>query len=994
MRKTTFIALTLFLLALNCTAAFAQSYNFSGTVLDKATGQPVEFATVVLPGRELWAVANDKGEFVIKNVPKGESDVEISCLGYVDSKFKFNVTGVIEGQKFYLNADNLTLASATVTAKENTSGTSTSRTIDKTAIEHMQMTDVSKLSSLLPGGVTAASNNLTSTGSGAGKFGIRTGVTGSELGNSTFTTAVEVDGVRLSNNASFLETAGVSTKNIASANVESVEVITGVPSVEYGDMTSGIVRVNTKKGTSPFVLTLSTDPNMKQISISKGFDLGGRRGVLNASAERTKANSDIASPYTTYQRNNFSLIYSNTLYTSGRDSQPIKFSAGITGNLGGYDSEADPDAFQNTYTKIKDNTIRGNFDLTWLLNKSWITNLEFSGSAVYSNQAESINTNKSSASSSSALHGKQEGYFVSTLYSVNPNAEIILRPAGYWYELENIDSRPLDYSLKAKATWAKTFGTVNNKLKAGLEFTGSGNLGQGVQYSDLSTAPTWRTYPYNEVPFMNNLAAYAEDNAIIPVGSGTIDVMAGVRSEWTFIKNSGYGTVNSLSPRFNLKYTPLTYSEDRFVRQFSIRGGWGVAVKLPSFNVLYPAPTYSDILTFAPGALADGSAYYAYYIQPHTIVYNPNLRWQKNHQSEVGLEFDLGGTKVSLTGYYNRTLDAYVTQDDYDAFTYNFTSQTNLAGCTIPSANRGYTVDKTTGVVTVVDKTGTLADFVVPTLARNTFSAKTTTANETSPYIRKGLEWVVDFGMIKSVYTTIRLDGSYYNYRGHSEVIQGDYIGTTMSDGSPYKYVGYYVGSTSSGSNGTAIERLQSNITVTTRIPKVRMIFSLRLESSLYSSMQYISDYSGGQITYKINGNDYTPVEGDYTTDRNFAATYPLYYISVDDPGKHIKFLGNEEGSYAWAKENDPKLYGYLTSLVRRSSTNYFYRKNVVSPYFCANISVTKEIGEFASLSFYANNFFRNLSNVKNSWNDSQSTLIDLSTYPDFYYGMTLRLKF
>lgn len=66
----------------------------------------------------------------------------------------------------------------------------------------------------------------------------------------------------------------------------------------------------------------------------------------------------------------------------------------------------------------------------------------------------------------------------------------------------------------------------------------------------------------------------------------------------------------------------------------------------------------------------------------------------------------------------------------------------------------------------------------------------------------------------------------------------------------------------------------------------------------------------------------------------------------------------------------------------------------MVSPYFCANISVTKEIGEFASLSFYANNFFRNLSNVKNSWNDSQSTLIDLSTYPDFYYGMTLRLKF
>ena len=95
MRKTIFIALPLFLLALNCTAAFAQSYNLSGTVIDKATGRPVEFATVVLPGRELWAVANEKGEFVIKNVPKGESDVEISCLGYVDSKFKVDLTGVM-----------------------------------------------------------------------------------------------------------------------------------------------------------------------------------------------------------------------------------------------------------------------------------------------------------------------------------------------------------------------------------------------------------------------------------------------------------------------------------------------------------------------------------------------------------------------------------------------------------------------------------------------------------------------------------------------------------------------------------------------------------------------------------------------------------------------------------------------------------------------------------------------------------------------------------
>ena len=248
--------------------------------------------------------------------------------------------------------------------------------------------------------------------------------------------------------------------------------------------------------------------------------------------------------YTTYQRNNLSLIYSNTFYGTSDRSRPVKFTAGITGNIGGYDSKADPDAFKETYTKIKDNTVRANVEVNWLLNLSWITNVDFSASAVYSDQNRAVNTNKSSASSTSALHGKEEGYFVSTAYNVNPKAEIILREAGYWYELQRVDSRPFDYSAALKANWAHTFGSVNNKLKAGVEFSGSGNFGAGEYYDDLSVAPTWRTYPYNEVPFINNLAAYAEDNVVIPAGQGFIDLKAGLRSEWTFVSNSGYGTVS------------------------------------------------------------------------------------------------------------------------------------------------------------------------------------------------------------------------------------------------------------------------------------------------------------------------------------------------------------------------------------------------------------------------------------------------------------------
>ena len=47
---------------------WAQNYTVSGTVTDQESGQPVDFATVVLTSSEQWAVANAKGEFTIKNV--------------------------------------------------------------------------------------------------------------------------------------------------------------------------------------------------------------------------------------------------------------------------------------------------------------------------------------------------------------------------------------------------------------------------------------------------------------------------------------------------------------------------------------------------------------------------------------------------------------------------------------------------------------------------------------------------------------------------------------------------------------------------------------------------------------------------------------------------------------------------------------------------------------------------------------------------------------
>lgn len=969
------------LLVMCSLSAFSQKYVFSGKVLIKGTKTPVEFATIVMTDKELWSVADDEGAFTINGVTKGKTKIDVSCLGFVSLQTEVVVTGDVKDMIFYLEEDNLTLSSAVVTAKENANSATTSRTIDRTALDHMQVVSMMDITSLLPGGESQRYSDLTRASSN--RIEIRSDETGASFG-----TAVEVDGIRLSNNSSFLETAGASTNNVAASNVESVEVITGVPSVEHGDMTNGVVKINTKKGKTPLMATISTSPNTKQYSISKGFDLGGKGGVLNMSAERAKSVQDIASPFTTYDRNTLSLIYSNSFSSS---DQPIKFSAGVTGNIGGRNDMADPDQFTDVYTKIKDNTIRGNFSLNWLLNKSWITNLELTGSIVYSDKFQTQNTNKSSAGSTSALHGMEEGYFVSTLYEVNPNAEVILRPRGYWYEKSFIDDKPLDYSLHLKFNWAHEFGSVTNKVKAGVHYTGSGNLGQGSYYEDLSLAPDWRPYPYKDVPFINNIAAYLEENITIPIGTTSLNVIAGVRSEWTMINNSGYGTVNSLSPRFNAKYTIVHPTNEGFLRNLALRGSWGVAVKMPSFEVLYPTPTYFGKQVFAPATTADGSSFLAYYILPRTINYNPMLRWQRGHQSEVGVEADLGGVKVSLSAYYNKALDNFTTYSSYEPFTYKWTDQRSLESSNIASKDRTYQIDRNTGIVTVKDKSGAMPDEILEYTEKNMFVKNTQIANEPMPTIRKGIEWVIDFGQIKALRTSIRLDGTYYHHKRVSELVVQDYeVSATMTDGiTPFQYVGYYVGAINSTTNGNINAKLRNNLTLTTHIPQSRLIFSLRVETAMYTFSRNISEYSGGQITYPVSGDNNLPSGTEFNDIYTFAVKYPLYYTSFSDPDTKINFLEK----YKWAKENDPKLFADLNKMVRRTPNNFYFRNNVISPYLSANISVTKEIGKIASLSFFANNFFLVTGKVHSSQSDNESTLFDSAYVPSFSYGLTLRLK-
>lgn len=966
--------------------AVCQSYSFSGRVLDNRTRKPVGFASVSISNTQLWGIADENGSFAIKKIPAGKAEIIINCLGYAKKVIEKDFSADSKDFVIYLKEDDLSLDEVVVTAQKVKDNVTTTYKIDRNALDHMQILDVSDVMGLLPGGSTNRQQHLATLSEQ------RIGLQGSN--DRGFGTAVEVDGIRLSNNASFgyndtqnfnQVPTGVDTRKIGSANIESIEVITGIPSVEYGDISNGVVKVNTRKGKTNLIVDLMTKPHSKQVAISKGVALGRNGGILNTGFEYTRSTSDLASPYTAYTRNVINLNYSKSI---GNTDSPIYLKASLSGNIGGYDSKADPDMFVNTYTKQKDNNVRGNAGFDWLLNKSWITKLEFSGSFDISNKTFENNVSKSSSTSSVAIHTTEEGYFIGIPYNEDPNAAIILREPGYWYELAIREDKPVNLGAKLKANWAKKIGYVHNDFLFGMDYSRNDNRGRGLYYDDLRYAPTWREYRYNEEPAMNNFAAYAEEKATIPMNAekrSQLQFIAGLRSDITHIGKSDYGTVSSFSPRFNAKYT-FWKNQNSFVEDLGIYAGMGKSVKLPSFAVLYPTPYYIDELAFAPGTLADGTVFYAYHSQPVKQKFNANLKWQSSQQSEIGIEARLKFVNITLSAFNIKTDNPYIQISEYTPFNYKFTDQTALNNVVIPSANRYYTIDRNTGIVTVNDKTGTNESLQLAYKERTKLKSNSYYSNG-SPYEKRGFDWVLDFKRIETIRTSFMLNGSYYQTKEDEKTLLASSSSSNMSDGSPYKFVGYYVGSTNATYSGEISRQLNTNFTITTHIPAIRFIISVRLEACFYdynrksSSEAFVIDNKDDYLPSTTNTNIY---DGNH-----YVAVYPKYYAGSDDLGTLIPF----KEAYLDAKVNNTALYNDLSKLVLKSNRDYTFLPNRLSNYYSSNISITKEIGRIASISFNATNFFNNSQKIRASQTGTTGSIYGSTLIPSFYYGLSLRLK-
>lgn len=914
-------------------------FSITGKVVENGTNEPLFMATVVVKELGLWSVTDDNGNFIITNIPKGKYTLEFSSLGFQTRELVVEIKKDVKTFTIKMDVSSLSLDEVVVTAKEGGEITTSSK-ISAQTIEHIQPSSLKDVMQLLPGSITE-NPNLTSVNS----LSIR------DIGSNTANaigTALIVDGASLSNDANLQSIStgslvnstsdntastaggGVDARQVSTDNIESVQVIRGIPSAEYGDLTSGAVVVKTKAGVTPWEVRIKADPQLKQISGGKGFSIGEKGGIVNFDVDYAKAYQDIRTPASAYDRVNFQAGYSNNF------AKKLTFNVKLRGNYSNASTISDPDLFLDEIKQQKERGLRLNINGRWIINKPWITNIEY---MVTGSIAEQYTRNK--------VYQGSAGYTPTSEAMTDGENIGFFTPAQYYSDV-SIYGTPIDAQGKLTANLFGRYGDVTNKVLIGGEWKMQGNNGAGKVF-DLHLPPSpgsasaSRERSYYEIPFLHRFTAYAEDNIKLPISSTSLEIQAGGRLNYIFAKGINTSNFFTIEPRFNAKYNII--DKRRGLKKLSVRGGWGITYKMPSMTYLFPEDAYTDLVSYSYNDIDANDYGLAVITTKKLDTSNPHLKPQKSVNFEAGIDIDgelVGGSLVyfneKMTNGYGFVQEFVPMQ--YRRYGYTWVdgepSQENLESGKYPEYQDGRVVAQ-----------GKTLSSISDTTFMSYYKPVNGITND-----KWGIEYTIDFAKIESINTSINISGAYMNIRStKTEQTSSHYSGT--SAGRTFPYVGIYSGASTS-SNGSLRERLSTNVRFITHIPEIAMVVTLTAQMVFMDRTTSFYELNGESLPYyydesgqRVSGND-ALLDSEHTKYIN-----PLYIM--DRKGNIIPFTQE--------MERDEQ---YRNLLITTNTGTYYQRANY--PFYgLLNLRLTKEIKNIATISFYANNFLNLKGEVKNS---------------------------
>lgn len=758
--------------------------------------KPLVGATVTLVELQLVTTTNTQGQFSFNNVPRGNYSILVQYTGMKPQSVKAHLGQPI---RVDLQRNTIDIDGVQVVGERSTVKGATSTRISRQAIEHLQATSLAEVLQLVPG--QAITNpNFSGTNSPSIRQISSDPSSGTRDANArnvaSIGTSIIINGAQLSNNAdmqavntsiagtlsNFNNSTGLGTdlRQISADNIESIEVIRGIPSVEYGELTSGVIDVKTKASVEPLQAKLRLNPTAKQAWVGQGFAIGKDKGALFVDLDYTHAVSTQRTAYESYQRFNTSFQYTN------RFGSNKNLYSNTTFALGGYydDAKIDPDLEINqVINQSKNYDLRLSTNGRWALDKKFARSINYvlSGQLGFQNGfQQQINRGEISTVSNSLVDATQEVDYL---------------PSSYLQQIY-LKGKPLNIQAKISDNFYLFTGKARHAFMLGASYTMDKNLGEGRTFGEGLQPRTndglgYRPRKFSDIPALNQLAFYAEDKINVDVFGKPLNILAGIR--YDLIQPGRADRKSALSPRINASY-------DLF-NNFTIRGGYGLSAKAPSLIYLYPDPVFVDVLSLNYYK-QDPNERLAMMTTRVFSAENKDLEMALSKKAEIGFDFK----KFSLTLYREKVNNGF---DLYQY--YNFAS--------VP-------------MYTVANQLPGEKPELSPVVKDSLYIVDYNRATNGVNIENKGIEFDFDFGRWKAMRTSFLLNGA-YSYTKRLD--NNPYVYARRVANQPYNQLGVFEG------RGREYTRFLTTLRTVHQIPEIRLLVTLTAQTIWLDKNKYLN---------------------------------------------------------------------------------------------------------------------------------------------------------
>ncbi|WP_390453734.1 TonB-dependent receptor [Chryseobacterium sp. Alg-005] len=652
------------LLAFQFIVISVSGQSLTGIVVEADNKKPISGVKVGIENTGVWTVTDQSGAFQINYTP--------------NETLVFSRTGLLEEKKTYVTIPTgritveMQIASIRIkevllsARKKNYSEIE----IKEEALKNIQAFSLNEVLEQIPG-QKLQNLNLNEFKPIVFRSIVPDNVRDEGFGNKSFGTAIVVDGIPISNNENMQSYAGNYTvvsnswsnqgslfmpdligfgadggyfsnanfgadlREIPVENIESVEVVQGIASAKYGDMTSGLITIQQKSGKTPYRAYLALRDGTQEYNLNKGIKINDKLGFLNVNLNYLSSNSDPRTKFNNYQRVSTNLMW--TVYNKNKNISN-SFSVDYGNNFDNANFEEED--INMTVVKNKKRDIRISNRFNWRFKEFFFDNLNINAnySQGYQNSYKSSLLNNGGELVGTST---EEGVYTGT-YS----------PPSY-FQVQEVEGKPISIffsadlkkNMKTKSNWIHNF-LIGTSMRSS-DNKGAGRLGspETIITQFAGGGQAFRPYNYGEnVRAEYQFSLYAEDNIFKKFGNYIFNLSAGLRFDNQF-------GASVLQPRIN---TYLIY------KNFKFRGGFGISSKAPGINMIYTGPRYYDVV------LADIRlpGYYNLGVMQTFVDFsdNKNLKPSKSMRSEIGIDYKFPIGNVGLTAYYNHLYDGFTTE--------------------------------------------------------------------------------------------------------------------------------------------------------------------------------------------------------------------------------------------------------------------------------------------------------------------------------------------